>query len=233
MNIKTERRTAKEIINSWILANPSEVMTMSLCEISEKFTYSEAMIIKAIKELGYEGLKDLKKHLYLLEKKQKIEQNENYYEDLLLQSIMATERRIVDDEAVQEFAKLQKGKKIIFQGFGAANRMAVDFATSFELLGCQTKAVEFKEELIPHRGELLVVLTTRGSSQITKEIIEYARLLGMKIIIITGQDSSLQAKAELIIKYIYFFTGTGDQHERIVIMRYILSKIYSYLSKQV
>ena len=218
-----KKKFAKDVIRSMIISEPKNILLYSLAELSDHLSYSEAAIIKGIKALGYDGLKDLKKQLYI--------KNESLLKKddgtLLIESILATERSLHDGKSIDEFWKLlNQTKKIVVQGFGFMHAFSSQISNQLRKAGWESQTVEFKEELKYLNSELLIILTTRGQSALNEEIISYAKNKGMKIIVITDKNNSISDKVDLIVPYIHFKSINSEKTlEKTALMTFLVSML--------
>ena len=214
-------KNAKSLVEKYIIRHPNKIITCSLKKIASDLCYSEASIIKSIKLLGYEGLKDLKKKLFL---KIKLESDESKQaKGLLIESLMATDRSINQNINIEKVIAIIKNRKIVLQGFGTSYNIALDFQKIFLQMGFDAFTCEFKEQLDAFENQTLFLLTTRGTSSLNLELIDYARSKNMKIVAITNSEHNLDSeKIDITIPFVHFSLNRENEADKNILTRYVL-----------
>lgn len=214
---------AKDAINTLIITNPKKIMMLSLSELSEELAYSEAAIVKALKALGYNGLKDLKKKLYINKDSSAKEEEDN----LLIESIIATDRAFIDDESSKKFWNIVDNSKVtVVQAFGSLSKYSSSFSREIRKRGVHSQHAEFKEDFKYLNADVLVMLSTRGSSELNEEMIKYARNIGLKVVLISDKDHRLEETVDLLITFIHFQDKkVSARLEKMTLISYVLSKL--------
>ena len=222
-------RNAKSLIEKYIIMHPDKVIIYPLKKIANDLHYSEASIIKSIKLLGYKGLKDLKRKVFLKIKLER--ENSKQAKGLLIESLMATDQNINKTIDIEKIATIIKDKKIVIQGFNTLQGVALDFQKIFLKIGIDAFTCEFKEDLDLFENQVLFLLTTKGSRSITMNLIKYAKKKKMRIIAITTSDHNLSNQnLDAIISFIQFSHNEKDVEAKNLLIRYVLHLLIEMIS---
>lgn len=227
-----KNKSAREVIRNFINKDPQYLLLKSLTEISQEINFSQSTIVKEIKNLGYKGFKDLKRRIYI---EGQINENENIDDNLLLQSIIATDKRLENSDIIDKFINLIETQKIAIQGFGECFELAKIFSYQLNLLGLKTIAIEFKEPLKHFEIDVLICVSSRGISKINKEILNYAKSCKIKTILISDINNKIKNDVDLYINFINFQNdqGTINIMDKLTLINFIFSQLFDAINYKI
>lgn len=227
-----ESISCKDIIEKLVSSKSIDILSISLKELSEKINYSESAIVKALKQMGYKGFKDLKTREYL---KMTINNKEEIKESLLIESLIATDRQFQDTKVLEMIVKeIQNYDEVFVQGFGRMRAVAQDFSIDLRQRGIKSCAIEFKEELPKNIPVVVIVLSSDLESWISHEFIEYNRKQNKdsKVIAITSHSIKDNKNIDIVAAGISFYNAKDEIYsEKKIIVEYIVSLILKSLNK--
>ncbi len=197
----------EKIVAEYILNHPSNVIVASTKELAQTCDVSEPTLTRFTQKIGYQGFKEFKLRLsaelgnqnesnQLLD----IEKNDtslDIYEKLsayVIASIQSTKNTLVQsdfDQAVDLIYKTAKDKKTVFlSGVGTSSIQVKNLQTKLMRLHIPTvfyEDIHFELEACAtlQKDDLLIVVTTLGTTVENHQIIEIAKRQGAKVIVIT------------------------------------------------
>jgi DNA-binding MurR/RpiR family transcriptional regulator len=212
--------TAEKKVAKYILENPKEIIHLSITELSDNSSASDATVFRLCNKLGYKGYQDLKINLAsaVVEPFQNIyeEINENDDMYILMHKIMASNIYSIENtfkinsssELERAVAMILKAQKIMFFGMGGSGIIAKDAHHKFlrTELNCVSASDSHWQAMyasMASENDVIIAFSNSGSNKELIETIEFARKKGIKIITITGNAKSPIAKVSDIILVCY------------------------------
>ena len=197
---KAEKRVA-----DWLIANPGEILPLSIVDLAEKCGCSEATIVRFAKRLGFGGYQALKISLAqegnttiasstISDK----DSTEDIYNKVCNDIYCALEgtKNVLDTGALQLACQsIMKAKRIVIFGLGNSASVALD--ASHKLLRAGYNAYAYSDNHMQviaasHLGEedVAIAISHSGSSKDTVEALRLAKQSGAKTIAITNYGKS-------------------------------------------
>ncbi len=238
--------SAEKRIADWILANPGEILPLSIVELAEKCNCGEATIVRFSKRLGCSGYQELKISLAQETTPRSISEEittddtcYNIFEKLTNEiycSLEATKSAIDKDE-LQKAAELINGaKSVVFFGLGNSSSVAQD--ASHKLLRAGKHAYAYIDNHMQSiaaaqlkKGDVAVGISHSGSSKDIVDALKIAKECGATTICITNKGKSPILKCSDVA----LFTSSPEikytilgLNSRIAALA-VIDSIYSYI----
>lgn len=197
---KAEKRVA-----DWLIANPGEILPLSIVDLAEKCGCSEATIVRFAKRLGFGGYQALKISLAqegnatiassTISDKDSIEDIYNKVCNDIYCALEGT-KNVLDTKALQLACQsIMKAKRIVIFGLGNSASVALD--ASHKLLRAGYNAYAYSDNHMQviaasHLGEedVAIAISHSGSSKDTVDALRLAKQSGAKTIAITNYGKS-------------------------------------------
>lgn len=208
LNIKIiydELGKAEKKVADWIMENPGDILPLSIVELAEKCSCSEATIVRFSKRLGFAGYQELK--ISLAQETHSTVVNANMtaddgvfeiYEKVCNDIYCSLERtkKVLDKDALDKTAKaIMNAGKVIFMGLGNSAAIAQD--ASHKLLRAGYNAYAYTDNHMQviaashlNSGDVLVGISHSGSSKDVIEALQLARDRGAVTVSITNKGKS-------------------------------------------
>lgn len=205
--ILPELNPAERRVAQWLLANPGEVLRISITELAERSQVSEATIVRLSRKLGFRGFQELKIRIAqdLVSPVQRIHEDVSPGDDaasvcqkVFASSIAALQSTlgVLDPASLERAARLIHGStEVVFFGVGGAACVAADAAQRFVKLGLITQAIsdshaQAVKACLMRPGSVAVGISHSGSTRATVEALELARRAGASTLCITSYGRS-------------------------------------------
>ncbi|AJY75480.1 MurR/RpiR family transcriptional regulator [Paenibacillus beijingensis] len=207
----SERKVA-----DYILANPQDLVTMSVAELSWHSGGSQAAVIRLCKSAGFKGYQELK--LKVAGDLQQQGEGGGYQEinptDSIeriienvsnnnIQSIRDTLKILNPDHITKAVEALLRASRIYFYGIGASNLIAVDAQHKFMRINKTSFSfddphMQLVSSVMLSKDDVVVGISYSGESVTTLECVRKARELGATTITITRYgNTSLSQLADI------------------------------------
>mgnify|MGYP003509261528 CR=1 FL=1 len=187
------------------MENPGDILPLSIVELAEKCSCSEATIVRFSKRLGFAGYQELK--ISLAQETHSTVVNANMtaddgvfeiYEKVCNDIYCSLERtkKVLDKDALDKTAKaIMNAGKVIFMGLGNSAAIAQD--ASHKLLRAGYNAYAYTDNHMQviaashlNSGDVLVGISHSGSSKDVIEALQLARDRGAVTVSITNKGKS-------------------------------------------
>ena len=237
---------AERQIADWLTANPGEILPLSIVDLAEKCSCSEATIVRFSKRLGFSGYQELK--ISLAQESNTTTASTNItaedslseiYDKVCNDIYCSLERtKLVLDRGSLESAceKISEAKKIVIFGLGNSAAIALDASHKLLRVGCNAFAysdnhmqVIVASHLTP--GDVVIAISHSGSSRDIVEALKIAKESGATTITITNSGKSpIQKYSDYLL-----FTASDETKYNILALNSriaqlsIINAIYFYL----
>lgn len=201
---------AEKRIADWLMANPGEIISLSIVELAEKCSSSEATIVRFAKHLGFSGYQGLKIAL-AREDGTKIvnktitgdESCYEIYEKICSDIYMSLEKtkKSLDEAALSSAAEkiLSAGRIVVF-GLGNSASVAIDASHKLMRVGCN--AVAYTDSHMQAiaasqlcENDVVIGISHSGSSTDIVDCVKIAKNKGATAIAVTSKGKSPLIKA--------------------------------------
>ncbi|MGP1419501.1 MAG: MurR/RpiR family transcriptional regulator [Sphaerochaetaceae bacterium] len=201
---ENNRLSAKEKqICEYLSQNSSDVIHMSITELSDKCSTSEAALVRLAQKLGYKGFQALKISIA----QESIHPESQIYEKLspndtipaIVQKVFNSNVQALNDTLkvleVDNVAKavqlIKECNRLIFYGVGGSNIIAQDGQHKFMRIGYLASVfsdtnLQLMSSVLLQKGDVVIAISHSGASSVLLEIVYLARKKGAKIITITN-----------------------------------------------
>lgn len=207
---KAEKRVA-----DWIMANPGDILPLSIVELAEKCDSSEATIVRFAKKLGFSGYQELK--ISLAQENRSTIVNANMsasdgafdiYEKVCNDIYCSLERtkKVLDKEALEKTSQaIRNAGKIIILGLGNSAAIAMD--ASHKLLRAGYNAVAYTDNHMQviaashlNPDDVAIGISHSGSSKDVIEALQIAKDHGAVTVCITNKGKSpIQKHSDFVL----------------------------------
>ncbi len=209
-----EMGRAERKIADWILANPGELIPLSISELADHCQCSEATIVRFAKRLGFEGYQALKISLAREENPRDVSESITpedssfvVFEKVCNDIYCSLERtkKVLDPNALSLAAeKLLAANRIITMGLGNSASVAVDM--SHKLMRAGLNAVAYTDNHMQviaashlSAGDAAVGVSHSGSSKDIVDALKIARERGAVTMCLTNYGKSPILKVSDIV----------------------------------
>jgi DNA-binding MurR/RpiR family transcriptional regulator len=209
-------KPAERSVAAFVLANPEQVMHMSISEASQNIGVGESTIIRFCRALGYKGYQDFKLRLAqdLVEPVNFIHENVNFDDNPgdLAKKVFQTNRKAVDDtmkaldpEMVEIAAKyLSEARITNIYGVGFSSYTAHDAKLKLARLGLIVDAfgdahLQAMAAVSLRKGDVAIGISHSGSTKDVVDALGAARKAGATTVAITNFSPSPVTKVADII----------------------------------
>ncbi len=185
-----------------VLANPAEVIHLSITELAEKAGVSEATVVRFSQDLGFKGYQDFKIHLSqalvrpLKSLDVRIENGDppKLVMEKVCQTIVQTiydTVEVIEEEALSRAIEvLATARRIQLFGCGRSGIMAQDAENGFLKLGLWARAFSDSHNAAQAcstlgQGDAILIISYSGTTKEVLKVAEIARSNGVTIIAIT------------------------------------------------
>ena len=207
MNIKQHRDSLSpklQILADYILAHPNDIMHMTITELAERSTCSEASIFRMCKTLGYLGFQDFKIAIAQgVSKSPTINIHDDIHPDddarTLLEKVFNAHMRgfketmeLIDAKALEAaISLLESAPRIEFFGNGGSGSVAMDAYHKFMRIGIpcfyQTdNHFQATSVGIMPTDSVILAISHTGSNKSLIDVLLMAKTRGIKVIAITS-----------------------------------------------
>lgn len=237
---------AEKRIADWLIANPGEILPLSIVDLAEKCGCSEATIVRFARRLGFSGYQELK--ISLAQETNAVTASTNITVDDTLTEIydkvcneiycsLERTKMVLDRDALKEACeKICKANKIVIFGLGNSASVALDASHKLLRAGCNAFAysdnhmqVIVSSHLAP--GDVVIAISHSGSSKDIVEALKIAKESGATTIAVTNSGKSPIQKYSDIVLY----TASDETKHNILALNSriaqlsIINAIYFYL----
>lgn len=195
----SERKVAE-----YIISNPKKISELSIRELAERSSGSQAAVVRLCKRLHYSGYKDLR--ILIAKDAMNIKDEADMYTDIvpgddihkIIKNICYNNKKSIDnalnflsEEAVKQAVEVMvKSKRIDFYGVGASYVIALDAFQKFARINKNVMAnadphmqVQIASNL--KKGDVAVAISYSGETRDTYDSIKAAKAAGATTISIT------------------------------------------------
>ena len=237
---------AEKRIADWLLANPGEILPLSIVDLAEKCGCGEATIVRFARRLGFSGYQELK--ISLAQETNASTASTNITVDDTLSEIydkvcneiycsLERTKMALDRDALKEACeKISKANKIVIFGLGNSASVALDASHKLLRAGCNAFAysdnhmqVIVSSHLAP--GDVVMAISHSGSSKDIVEALKIAKESGATTIAVTNSGRSpIQKYSDIVL-----FTASDETKHNILALNSriaqlsIINAIYFYL----
>ncbi len=238
---KAEKRVA-----DWLIANPGEILPLSIIDLAEKCGCSEATIVRFAKRLGFSGYQELKISLAQETNTSTVSTNiseddtvEEIYDKVCNDIYCALEgtKNVLDKKALGVACeKIIAAKRIVIFGLGNSASIAMDAGHKLLRAGCNAYAYSDNHMQViaaSHLGceDVAIAISHSGSSKDIVEALKLAGQNGATTIAITNHGKSPIQKVSDVVLY----TASDETKHNILALNSriaqlsIINAIYFYL----
>ncbi len=238
---KAEKRVA-----DWLIANPGEILPLSIIDLAEKCGCSEATIVRFAKRLGFGGYQELKISLAQETNTSTVSTNisaddtvEEIYDKVCNDIYCALEgtKNVLDKKALGVACeKIIAAKRIVIFGLGNSASIAMDAGHKLLRAGCNAYAYSDNHMQViaaSHLGkeDVAIAISHSGSSKDIVEALKLAKQNGATTISITNHGKSPIQKVSDVVLY----TDSDETKHNILALNSriaqlsIVNAIYFYL----
>jgi DNA-binding MurR/RpiR family transcriptional regulator len=223
---------AEQSVARFMAENPQEVAFSSAEELGRLTGTSDATVIRTVKALGYSGLPSLKRTLQtslrehltpvgrLSHSLETIDADRGHLLDSVLAEqirvLEATRRSIRPEEFTKAVAAIRNARYVLTYSVGMHGRLADYFTTRMLRQGRHARASAdsgflLADSLVPLReGDAVILITTKQIKPEDLVVIDHARRVGAKIVLITDTlGAALGDKVDAIL------TADAGQRDRV------------------
>lgn len=237
---------AEKRIADWILENPGEILPLSIVDLAERCSCSEATIVRFAKRLGLSGYQELKISFAQETNSTSVSTNitsndsmEEIYDKVCNDIYCSLERtKMVLDTNVLENAckKISCADKIVIFGLGNSASIALDASHKLQRTGCNAYAYSDNHMQVIVASHLtnkdvVIAISHSGSSKDIVDALKIAKEAGATTIAITNNGKSpIQKYSDLTL-----FTASDETKHNILALNSrfaqlsIVNAIYFYL----
>lgn len=202
-----EMNAKEKQLCEYIQANNRDVIHMSITELAERCSTSEASLVRLSQKLGYKGFQAMKINIA----QDVIEPSMQIYEELskddtiptIIEKLFRSDTRaladtleVLDKQSVEKAVDLILGARtLLFYGVGGSGIIALDGQHKFIRIGYLPLAftdsnIQTMAAAVLTPDDVIVAISHSGSSSATIEALEIAKEAGAKIITITNYSRS-------------------------------------------
>ncbi len=213
--IYEELGKAEKKVADWIMEHPGDILPLSIVELAEQCSCSEATIVRFSKRLGFAGYQELK--ISLAQETKSVMVNANMtasdgvfeiYEKVCNDIYYSLEqtKRALNKEALEGTAKAIMGaEKIIVMGLGNSAAIAID--ASHKLLRAGYNAYAYTDNHMQviaashlKPGDVAIGISHSGSSKDVIDALVIAKEKGAVTVSITNKGKSpIQKHSEFVL----------------------------------
>lgn len=237
---------AEKRIADWLIANPGEILPLSIVDLAEKCDCSEATIVRFAKHLGFSGYQELKISLAQETNSTSVSTNitsndslEEIYDKVCNDIYCSLERtKMVLNTDILEDAckKISIAEKIVIFGLGNSASIALDAGHKLQRTGCNAYAYSDNHMQVIAASHLTykdvaIGISHSGSSKDIVDALKIAKEAGATTIAITNSGKSpIQKYSDFTL-----FTASDETKHNILALNSriaqlsIINAIYFYL----
>jgi RpiR family carbohydrate utilization transcriptional regulator len=215
-------------ISRFLLAYPSEIIHLSITELSEKTKTSDSSIIRLSRKIGYKGYQDMKIDIaqslinparQLHEDISETDSIADVKQKIFLaasSTIMDTLHVLDDLELEKAIEAITKAKRIMFFGSGASAMVALDAQHKFLKIGIPVMTfldnhMQLMGSSMLSKDDVAIAISHSGSNKDIMDAIALCKEVGATIIAITNfSKSPLTKQADINL-----FTSSKETKFRI------------------
>lgn len=204
-SLYSEMGKAEKKIADWVLLNPSEILPISISELSEKSSSSEATIVRFSRRLGFSGFQDFKISFANYSSNEPI--NPNITKDDSCMEIFAKvandtcvalekTKKVLDEESLKQASQaILNADKVAIFGLGNSASVALDAAHKFMRAGINAYAYSdnhMQAIASSHMGknDVAIAISHSGSSTDVIDALSNAKKQGALTISISNVGKS-------------------------------------------
>lgn len=232
-------------IGDYLLRNPDEVMGSSALRIAEATGTSDASVIRTIKGLGYQGLRELKKEFLenILVRRssssilghdiESIQTNKRPADNMLENSaaILEAFRQGFDHDAFDRCVDLLvESRRIYTYGLGPGSMVAGFLATYLKRVGFDAEALmlagyRLADDLLSmEQDDCVVLIAPFHQTTEVDVIVDHTKAVGAKVVLVTeALGLSLQDRVDVIIKTPPTISNVVSEHLTPFVFSYVLT----------
>ncbi len=194
-------KAEKKLIDGLSKMHPSEIIYLSITELSARLNVAEATIVRFCKKLGYSGFQNFKLSL-----SKELGSAENQQESIvkrvamqMTDAIVETSRSVNYDMYLRIADILIKADKIGAFGVGNSHITAMEVGNVFARIGIDVivTADAHLQAMIASNmkeGDVVILISVSGSTTDIIDVADIAKKNGVTIVVITCYDHSPLAK---------------------------------------
>lgn len=195
-------KTEKKLIDSVIKMEKSDIVYLSITELSARLKVAEATIVRFCKKLGYKGFQDFKLSLSQELGRQDASAVNSVVRRVALQmtdAISETSRNLDYDKCLEIAQLMINAQKIGAFGVGNSAITAMEFSSVLARIGMSVIATSdsHMQAMIAANmmaGDVVVLISVSGSTKDIIDVAEIAKQNGCTTVVITCYDHSPLAK---------------------------------------
>ena len=196
---------AEKKIADWNIANPGEIISLSIIELAERCACSEATIVRFAKHLGFNGYQELKISLAQETNTTTVstditsEDNASDIYDKVCNEIYCSlelTKKTQNTESLEAACKaILQAKRIVVLGLGNSASIALDLSHKLLRAGCDACAYSdnhMQMIAVSHltAEDVIVAISHSGSSKDIVDALKFAKSRDVKTICITNYGKS-------------------------------------------
>lgn len=238
---KTEKRIA-----DWILANPGKILPLSIVDLADRCSCSEATIVRFAQRLGFSGYQELKISLAQETNSTSVSTTitsndsiEEIYDKVCNDIYCSLEKTkmVLNTIILEEVCKkILVAEKIVIFGLGNSASVALDASHKFQRTGCNTFSYSDNHMQVivaSHltQKDVAIGISHSGSSKDIVEALRIAKESGATTVSITNSGKSpIQKYSDFTL-----FTASDETKHNILALNSriaqlsIINAIYFYL----
>jgi RpiR family transcriptional regulator, carbohydrate utilization regulator len=193
----------EQFICEYLKENSQDVIHMSITELADCCSASEAAIVRVAKKLGYKGYQAMK--IYIAQ--ESIKSTSQIYEELSpddtihtivkkvfhsnIQAIEDTQKVLDSNSMAQAVELIFESEQLLFYGLGGSSIIAQDAQHKFLRIGYLSYVfsdsnIQLMSTMLVKKGGVVILISHSGSSSAILEIASHLKKNGAKIITITS-----------------------------------------------
>ncbi len=237
---------AEKRIADWLIANPGEIISLSIVDLAEKCKCGEATIVRFAKRLGFSGYQELKISLAQENNTTSVSTNitrddtiEETYDKVCNEIYCSLEKTkmVLDNKTLAKACeKIVSAKRIAIFGLGNSASIALDASHKLLRTGCNAFAYSDNHMQViaaSHltKDDVVIAISHSGSSKDIVEALKLAQSAGATTITITNYGKSpIQKYSDLLL-----FTSSDETNYNILALNSriaqlsIINAIYFYV----
>lgn len=241
----------EQAVADYIVENPSQILSMTMADLSLASYTSDATIIRLCKKLGFRGYTDFKYYLasqyHDILDNQKINESEflanklafRDLNDLYPNSIKKAIDQTKDNISLSQLSKIAsnifESKKILFYGLNTSYSIADVYSKRFSELGLDVLAeTNFNFHLLSYLytnqiPSYAILISMSGKNTMMVETAQKLKELGIPFLAIAHTSTEYTKLADEFIKVSYEEIEVLNRGLFIFGAHYVLEMIYQYL----
>ena len=237
---------AEKRIADWLLANPGEILALSIVDLADRCGCSEATIVRFAKRIGFSGYQELKISIAQETNSTSVSTNvksgdsmEEVYDKVCNDIYCSLERTkmVLDTKKLENACeKIASADRVVIFGLGNSASIALDASHKLQRTGCNAYAysdnhmqVIAASHLSPN--DVAIGISHSGSSKDIVEALKIAKKAGATTIAITNAGKSpIQKQSDITL-----FTASDETKHSILALNSriaqlsIINAIYFYI----